>query len=56
DVLQDILGPIRARREELARDPAAVMKILEDGTARARKIAAATNARVKRAMKLDYFN
>lgn len=55
EVLQSTLAPIRARREEFAKDPAAVMEILRVGTMRAREVAAATLARVKRAMKLDYF-
>ena len=55
DVIQEILRPIRERRERLARDPAAVMEILRVGTAGARERAATTIARVKRAMKLDYF-
>jgi len=55
EVMQETLRPIRARREELARDPGAVMQILHDGTIAARVVAAQTIARVKRAMKLDYF-
>jgi hypothetical protein len=39
----------------LAGDPAAVMDILRRGTMAAREAAAATLARVKQAMKLDYF-
>lgn len=56
EVMQETLGPIRARREEFAKDPAAVMQILKDGTDRARHVAAATLAHVKRAMKLNYFS
>lgn len=55
DVLQNILAPIRARREEFAKDPAAVMEMLRIGTIRARAVAAATTARVKKAMGLNYF-
>jgi len=55
DVLQSTLAPIRARREEFAKDPAAVMEMLRAGTARARAVAAATTARVKKAMGLNYF-
>jgi len=55
DVMQEILRPIRKRREILAKNPEAVMEILRDGTMRARKVAAETLARVKKAMKLDYF-
>lgn len=55
-VMQETLRPIRERREVLARDPAAVMEILRRGTIDARAAAADTLARVKRAMKLNYFD
>jgi len=55
DVMQEILRPIRERREMLARDPAAVMEILRVGTAHARERAATTADRVKKAMGLLYF-
>jgi tryptophanyl-tRNA synthetase len=55
EVMQETLRPIRTRREELEKDPGAIMKILRDGTEKARGVAAETVARVKRAMKLDYF-
>ncbi|MDR1071569.1 MAG: tryptophan--tRNA ligase [Rickettsiales bacterium] len=56
EVMQETLRPIRTRREELAKDPGAVMETLRKGTAEAREAAAATLSRVKRAMKLDYFD
>jgi len=56
EVLQEILRPIRERREILARDTASVMEILRQGTAKARAVAAETLSEVKRAMKLNYFN
>lgn len=55
-VMQETLRPIRERREALARDPAAVMEILRRGTMDARAAAVDTLARVKRAMKLNYFD
>lgn len=55
-VLQETLAPIRARREELARDTASVLEILRRGTTDARAAAADTLSRVKRAMKLNYFD
>ena len=55
EVMQEILRPIRERRNEFAKDPAAVMKMLQEGSIAARKIAAETTERVKRAMKLNYF-
>ena len=54
--MQETLRPIRERREALARDPASVMEILRRGTMDARAAAADTLARVKRAMKLNYFD
>lgn len=53
-VLQNLIGPIRARREELERT-FDVMKILEEGTAKARIAAAHTLAEVRKAIKIDYF-
>ncbi len=53
--LQALLAPIRARRELLAQDRAAVLAVLKDGTERARSVAAATLSEVKRALGLNYF-
>jgi len=53
--LQDLLAPIRARREELAKDKGHVMQILKDGTAKAREVAAKTADEVKAALGLSYF-
>jgi tryptophanyl-tRNA synthetase len=55
ETLENLIAPIRARREELAKDPEAVMEILARGTMKGRKKAAETLKEVKRAMKLDYF-
>ena len=55
-VLQETLEPIRERRELFARDPDAVMEVLRQGTEKARAAAAETVSRVKRAMKLNYFD
>ncbi|MDR0803654.1 MAG: tryptophan--tRNA ligase [Rickettsiales bacterium] len=54
-VMQTVLEPIRNRREQLARDPAAVIEILRLGTIAARETAAATRDRVINAMGLKYF-
>ena len=54
-VLQEMLAPIRARREELAKDRGQVLQILKEGTARAREIAAVTTDEVKKALGLSYF-
>ena len=55
DVLEAQFGPIRARREEFAKDPAAVMEILRQGSLKAEKVAAETLDEVKRAMGIQYF-
>ena len=55
DRLETTLAPIRTRRAEYARDPAAVMAHLKQGTERARTVAAETVDAVKRAMGLVYF-
>jgi tryptophanyl-tRNA synthetase len=50
-----MLAPIRARREEFAKDKGQVMQILKEGTARAREVAAQTTDEVRRALGLSYF-
>ncbi len=55
EVLLAELNPIRARREEIAKDPAAVMRMLKEGTEAARKVAAGTLEEVRKAMHIDYF-
>ena len=55
EVLENFLSPIRKRRAEFAKNPKAVMKILEEGTKKARIAAFQTLSEVRRAMKLDYF-
>lgn len=54
-VLQGILDPIRTRRTEAEKNPEEVMRILREGSARARVVAAETLKEVKKAMRLDYF-
>ncbi|HJU50007.1 MAG TPA: tryptophan--tRNA ligase [Pseudogulbenkiania sp.] len=55
DKLQALLEPIRQRREEYAKDPAAVLALLKVGTGKAREVAAVTLAEVKGAMGLNYY-
>ena len=55
EVLESFLKPIRERRAEFAKDKVQVMKILREGTEKARVIAAQTLSEVKKAMKLNYF-
>ena len=54
-ILQDLLAPIRARREEYARDRGQVLQILKEGTMRAREVAAQTTDEVRKALGLSYF-
>ncbi|MGY8625791.1 tryptophan--tRNA ligase [Chromobacterium violaceum] len=55
DCLQEMLAPIRARREHYAQDPSAVLEMLKTGTRRARDVAARTLSEVKAAMGLNYY-
>lgn len=55
-VLENVIEPIRTRREELAKDSEAVMKVLKEGTERARGTAQKTMAEVRKAIKIDYFS
>lgn len=54
DVLNAMLTPIRQRRQELAKDKGEIMRILFDGTAKTREVAAQTMQEVRKAIKLDY--
>jgi tryptophanyl-tRNA synthetase len=54
-ILQDLLAPIRARREEFAKDRGQVLQILKEGTMKAREVAAQTTDEVKKALGLSYF-
>lgn len=56
DVLEGIINPIRTRRGELAEDPTYLKKVLHEGTKEARKAAALTMNKVRRAVKIDYFD
>ncbi len=54
-VMQETLEPIRAKREELAKDIPAVWDMLKKGSEVAREAAAETLKKVKAAMKINYF-
>jgi tryptophanyl-tRNA synthetase len=54
-VLQELLAPIRARREEFAKDRGQVMQMLKEGTMVARETAAKTLDEVRAALGLSYF-
>jgi tryptophanyl-tRNA synthetase len=53
--LQDMLAPIRRRREGFGRDRGEVMRMLKEGSTHAREVAARTVAEVKDALGLSYF-
>ena len=55
EVLQETLGPIREKREELAKDIPAIWEMLRKGSEEARKAAAQTLSEVKSAMRINYF-
>lgn len=48
DVLEEELAPIRRRREELAKNPEAIMEMLHKGSLAAEKVAAQTLTEVKK--------
>ena len=52
----EFLRPIREKRAYLENHPEIIEKVLKEGTAKAKKEAQITMAKVKKAMKLDYFN
>lgn len=55
EVILAFLDPIRTRRAEFAKDPAAVWEMLKSGTTHARQAASTTLSEVKKVMCLDYF-
>jgi len=55
DILQEILEPIRTRREKFQKNIPEVYKILFEGSQKAREVAAKTTAKVKTAMGINYF-
>jgi tryptophanyl-tRNA synthetase len=55
-ILQELIAPIRARREEYAQDKGEVLRMLQEGTRKARETAAATCDEVKAALGLSYFS
>jgi len=55
EVLENIIAPIREKREVLAKNPDRIMNILKEGSEKARKIAKETLDEVRKAMKINYF-
>ena len=56
NILNEILTPIREKREELAKDPQKIYEILKKGTKDAQEVAKENIVQFKRAMKIDYFD
>jgi tryptophanyl-tRNA synthetase len=54
-ILQDMLAPIRERRQEFEKDRGQVLQMLKEGTEKAREIAARTTDEVKAAIGLKHF-
>ncbi len=54
--IEELIAPIRERREKFARDPERLDAILANGNARARKAAMATMEQVRSAMRLNDFS
>lgn len=54
-ILQEELGPVRARRAAYEKDMPAIYDLLKRGSDQARETAARTLDDVKRAMRIDYF-
>jgi len=50
DHLIQWITPVRERRLEYEKDPARVLEVIEDGSAKARKVAQATMTRVREAV------
>lgn len=55
EILQAHLAPIRELRQTFADDPAQIIKILQEGTKKARQSAAQTMSKIRKAMKINYF-
>jgi tryptophanyl-tRNA synthetase len=53
--LNSFLKPMREKRAEFEKNPEELDKILKEGTAKAREVAAETMQKVRHAMKIDYF-
>jgi tryptophanyl-tRNA synthetase len=56
EVLEEVLSPIRARRQVYASDKAQVLDMLKNGSQVARTVAAATLQQIKSAIGVNYFD
>ena len=55
-IINNMLEPMRQRRQELVKDIPAIYDMLKKGTESAREVAAQTMDEVRKAMRIDYFN
>ncbi|QOV20924.1 tryptophan--tRNA ligase [Blautia liquoris] len=55
-ILQEELEPIRNRRKEYEKDPAAIYQMLHDGSIKAKRAAEETLSEVKKSMGINYFD
>ena len=55
-VMQEMLAPIRARREEFEKDKEALLEILKKGTERAIEVSNKTVGEIRNAIGINYFN
>ncbi len=56
NILNELLTPIREKREELAKNPEFIYDVLKKGTNEAREVAKENIKEFKRAMKINYFD
>lgn len=56
DILDNIIKPIREKREQLSKNPDEIMKIIKEGTNKAQMIAKETMIEVRKAMKINYYS
>ncbi len=56
EVLENVISPIRTRREAFAKDKDHVLSVLKKGSEITREVAKQTMHEVRHAMKLDYFS
>jgi len=54
-VLENAISPIRTKRRALAKDTKYVMEILREGTRKTREVAKENMAKIRKAVKIDYF-
>lgn len=56
EVLNVLLEPMRQRRKEWEQDRSAMLRLLKEGTAAGREVAAGTLTKVRKVMKINYFD